>query len=87
MTGLKTGVQNDMFWSDTGSGLGEPSGTHQQEFPRVSPGFTIYCSNVISVLIIVLCRSQQRFGIPTFSKYIYLFSVFTAVHHSMAQTP
>ena len=76
-----------MLWSEIGSGLGEPSGTPHQEFPGVPPGVTIYCSNVISVLIIVLCRSQQRFGIPTFSKYIYLFSLFTAVHHSMAQTP
>ena len=59
-----------MFWSETGLGLGEPSGTPRQEYPEVAPGVTIYCSNVISVLIIVLCCSQRRFGIPTFSKYI-----------------
>ena len=46
------------------------SGIPHQEFSGVPPGVTLYCSNVISVLIIVLCRSQHRFGIPTFSKYI-----------------
>ena len=36
--GLKTGVENDIFWSEIGSGFGEPGGTPpikiSQEYPR-----------------------------------------------------
>ena len=39
--GLKTGVENDILWSEIGSGFGEPSGTwaahHHQEYPGVLP--------------------------------------------------
>ena len=34
-TGLKTGVGNYIFWSETGSGFGEPGGNIHQEFLRV----------------------------------------------------
>ena len=32
--GLKTGVENGMFWSEIGSGFGEPGGTPQPIIPR-----------------------------------------------------
>ena len=39
--GLKTGVENDILWSEIGSGFGEPGGTwaahHHQEYPGVLP--------------------------------------------------
>ena len=41
--GLKTGVENDILWSEIGSGFGEPGGTwaahHHQEYPppRIPP--------------------------------------------------
>ena len=34
-SGLKTGVKNDVFWSEIGSGFEEPGGTPHQEFPGV----------------------------------------------------
>ena len=38
--GLKTGVENDIFWSETaGSRLGEPGGTPQ---PRIARRTTLY---------------------------------------------
>ena len=40
--GLKTGVENDILWSEIGSGFGEPGGTwaahHHQEYPGVVGG-------------------------------------------------
>ena len=37
------GVENDIFWSETGSGFGEPGSTPHQEFPGVPPGpFPLY---------------------------------------------
>ena len=39
--GLKTGLENDIFWSEIGCGLGEPGGTPHQEFlgdPPPLPG-------------------------------------------------
>ena len=33
--GLKTGVKNVIFWSEIGSGFGEPGGTPHEEFPGV----------------------------------------------------
>ena len=32
--GLKTGVENDIFWSDIGSGFGELGCTHLPRIPR-----------------------------------------------------
>ena len=34
---LKTGLENDIFWSEIESGFGEPGGTPHQEFPGVPP--------------------------------------------------
>ena len=31
-------MENDIFWSEIGSGFEEPGGTPQQEFPGVPPG-------------------------------------------------
>ena len=31
------GVENDIFWSEIGSGFGEPSKTPPEEFPGVLP--------------------------------------------------
>ena len=33
----KTGVENDMFWSEIGSGFGEPGGTPLPIIPRSTP--------------------------------------------------
>ena len=35
--GLKTGVENDIFWSDIGSGFGELGGTPPPRIPRSNP--------------------------------------------------
>ena len=35
--GLKTGLENDTFWSEIGSGFGEPGGTTQPRIPRSTP--------------------------------------------------
>ena len=34
MPGLKAGVENDIFWSEIGSGFEEPGGTPQPRIPR-----------------------------------------------------
>ena len=39
--GLKTGVENYIFWSEIGSGFGEPGGKLPLEFPGVPPGSLI----------------------------------------------
>ena len=31
------GAERDIFWSEIGSGFGEPGSTPHQEFPRVPP--------------------------------------------------
>ena len=35
--GLKTGAKNDIFWSEIGSGIGEPGGTSPPRIFRSSP--------------------------------------------------
>ena len=35
--GLKTGVENDIFWSEIGSGFGDAGGTPPAKIPRSSP--------------------------------------------------
>ena len=37
---LKTGVENSIFWSEIGSGFGEPGGTALPRIPRNTPGIT-----------------------------------------------
>ena len=37
MPGLKTGVENAIFWSQIGSGFGEPGGTPPPTIPRCNP--------------------------------------------------
>ena len=39
--GLKTGVENDIFWSEIGSGFGKPGGTPPPRIPRSTP--RIHC--------------------------------------------
>ena len=34
---LKTGVKNDIFWSERGSGFGEPGGAPPSRIPRSTP--------------------------------------------------
>ena len=36
-SGLKTGVENDIVWSEIGSGLGEVGGTSPPGIPRRTP--------------------------------------------------
>ena len=40
MPGLKTGVENDNFWSEIGSRFGEPGGTSPPRIPRSTPRVT-----------------------------------------------
>ena len=40
MPGLKTGVENDIFWSEIGSRFGEPGGTSPPRIPRSNPQVT-----------------------------------------------
>ena len=35
--GLKTDVENDIFWSEIGSGFGEPGSTAPPRIPRSTP--------------------------------------------------
>ena len=35
--GLKTGVKNDIFWSEIGSGFGESAGTPPARIPQTTP--------------------------------------------------
>ena len=35
--GMKTGVENDIFWSEIGSGFGDPGGTPPSRIPRSTP--------------------------------------------------
>ena len=37
MPGLKTGVENAIFWTQIGSGFGEPGGTPPPTIPRSNP--------------------------------------------------
>ena len=37
ISGLKTGVENYIFWSETGSGSGEPGGTPPPRITRSTP--------------------------------------------------
>ena len=37
MPGLKTGVENDIFWSEIGPGFGEPGGTPPPRILRSTP--------------------------------------------------
>ena len=37
MPGLKTGVENEIFWSEIGSGFVEPGGTPLSKIPRSAP--------------------------------------------------
>ena len=42
MPGLKTDVKKDIFWSEKGSGFGEPAGIPPPKFPGVPPsGFYV----------------------------------------------
>ena len=36
MPGLKTGVENDIVWSEIGSGVGEPGGTPPPRIPKIT---------------------------------------------------
>ena len=52
MPGLKTGVENDIFWSEIGSRFGEPGSTSPPRIPRSTPRVTrvgkkisIFCLN------------------------------------------
>ena len=45
---LKTGVENDIVWSQIGSGLGEPGGTSPPRIPRRTPRLKRCFSNTES---------------------------------------
>ena len=62
MSGLKTGVENDIFWSETGSGFAEPSNTTPEEFPGVLPPPT---PHVVCYILSVLssCMATGRISL------------------------
>ena len=55
--GLKTGIQNDIFWSETASGFGNRAGHPHREFPGIPPG----SCNQFGILLSSLKVKDQRF--------------------------
>ena len=59
---MKTGVYNDIFWSEIGSGFGEPGGTPSSRIPRSThPG----AWNRLDLSYAVLLYLQMRSGAVT----------------------
>ena len=50
--GVKTGVVNDIFWSEIGSEYGELGGTPHQEFPGTPTGLLRGCKMNIFYLFV-----------------------------------
>ena len=74
MSGLKTGVEDFIFWSETGSGFREPGGTPDQEFPGVPPG--VACQRLFPLVHSFVLYKKYRF--PTVkSALLPLFYIFT----------
>ena len=48
--GLKTGVENDSFWSEIGSGFGETGSTHLPKIPRSTLPTSLMCYGHICML-------------------------------------
>ena len=57
--GLKTGVENDIFWSDIGSGFGELGGTPPPRIPRSNPPRVEFPFNLIGILTMALLTGQS----------------------------
>ena len=70
--GLKTGVKNDIFWSEIGSGFREPGGIPQPRIPR-SPILRTWKESAYppGIMLGVLLVCAIPMGIPTIlrSKY------------------
>ena len=62
MPGLKTGVENAMFWSQIGSGFGEPGGTPPPTIPRSNPPplFPLVPQEKYSMLVVLCMPAQTR---------------------------
>ena len=60
--GVKTGVVNDIFWSETGSEFEELGGTPHQEFPGVLAGLYRGCQIKLNIfyLFILSQRNNQH---------------------------
>ena len=63
--GLKTGVENGRFWSEIGSGFGEPGGTPLPKIPRSTPPPTvqkthIYMNVTYFISIVDPCLGLQQ---------------------------
>ena len=60
MPGLKTGVENAIFWCQIGSGFGEPGGTPPPTIPRSNPPPPHFIPPRSSrKLLVVLCLAEQ----------------------------
>ena len=61
MPGLKTGVENAIFWSQIGSGFGEPGGTPPPTIPRSNPPLAPHFIPPRSSrkVLVVLCLAEQ----------------------------
>ena len=76
MSGLKTGVEDFIFWSETGSGFREPGGTPHQEFPGVPPPPGLHVSDSFHLSTDFVLYKKYRF--PTVkSALLPLFYIFT----------
>ena len=61
MPGLKTGVENAIFWSQIGSGFGEPGGTPPPTIPRSNPppAPDFIPPRSSRKVLVVLCLAEQ----------------------------
>ena len=77
MSGLKTGVEDFISWSETGSGFRESGGTPHQEFPGVPPPPPgVACQRLFPLVHSFVLYKKHRF--PTVkSALLPLFYIFT----------
>ena len=59
MPGLKTGVENAIFWSQIGSGFGEPGGTPPPTISRSNPAPHFIPPRSSRRVLVVLCLAEQ----------------------------
>ena len=52
--GVKTGVVNDIFWSEIGSEFEELGGTPHQEFPGVLPRLHRGCQIIMNIFYLFI---------------------------------
>ena len=58
-SGLKTGVEKHIFWSETGSGGGEPGGTPLPRIPGSTPRGKTSLGQVFPCRLLFIARTQR----------------------------